>query len=132
MWASQMNPDLNAAEIELTQSLSKSSLPIHIIAFENLIPVGSAALKLQELDDVYPECQYWLGSVFVDKHFRGGKIASALTMHVVELANSMSLPHLYLQTSKLNGGLYAQLGWKPLEKFSYKGEKTLLMLKSLT
>jgi hypothetical protein len=49
-------------------------------------------------------------------------------MQIVSLAKNMGLPHLYLQTSNLSGGLYASLGWQPVERFFYHNEETLLML----
>ncbi|MFK7864536.1 MAG: GNAT family N-acetyltransferase [Pseudohongiellaceae bacterium] len=131
-WASHLGPDLKKAEQELRRSLSKSELPIHLLAFENDVPAGTAALKLQELDEQYPQYHYWLGSVFVATEFRGSKIASQLTNQVIHLAKSMALPHLYLQTSNLTGGLYAKLGWEPVEQFSHDGEENLLMLKTLS
>lgn len=131
VWADRMGSDLSVAEAQLRQSLNKTQLPIHLLAFQNGIPVATAALKFQELDQLYPDYQYWLGSVFVAKRYRNSRIASDISMKIVELARSRGLPHLYLQTINLNGGLYSGLGWKPVEKFSYKDEETLLMLKTL-
>jgi GNAT superfamily N-acetyltransferase len=97
----------------------------------NGIYVGSAALKLQELGDVYPSNKYWLGSVFVMEQYRGSRIASAMTMKIVKIARERNLPHLYLQTINLSGGLYSELGWQVIEQFNYKDEDTLLMMKAL-
>lgn len=130
VWSDRLGPDLGAVEAQLAQSLSKTTLPIHLLAYLNEVPVGTAALKHQEMETLYPDCYYWLGSVFVDPHYRGSKVASDLTMQIVSLAKSHDLPHLYLQTADLSGGLYASLGWKPVERFSYNGEETLLMLNS--
>ena len=73
-----------------------------------------------------------LGSVFVDEQHRGNSIASKLSKRIVELAKEKGLPHLYLQTIDLRGGLYAKLGWEPIREFNYKEEQTLLMLKKLS
>jgi GNAT superfamily N-acetyltransferase len=130
VWSDRLGSDLDGAEQQLAQSLSKTELPIHLLAYFDDVPVGTAALKHQEMETLYPDCYYWLGSVFVDPRYRGSKVASDLTMQIVSLAKSRALPHLYLQTADLSGGLYASLGWKPVERFSYNGEETLLMLNS--
>lgn len=128
VWSDRLGSDLDRVEQQLAQSLSKTELPVHLLAYLDDIPVGTAAIKYQEMEALYPNCYYWLGSVFVDSHYRGLKVASELTMQIVRLAKGRGLPHLYLQTANLSGGLYASLGWKPVERFFYNGEETLLML----
>jgi GNAT superfamily N-acetyltransferase len=120
--------DLDRIEQQLARTLSKTELPVHLLAYLGEEPVGVAALKYQEMGTRYPDCYYWLGSVFVDPRYRGSKVASELTMQIVSLAKNMGLPHLYLQTSNLSGGLYASLGWQPVERFFYNNEEILLML----
>jgi len=72
-----------------------------------------------------------LGSVFVEANSRGEKIASRLSQRVVEMAKLLQLPHLYLQTIDLEGGLYADLGWEAIGEFTHRDERALLMLKRL-
>lgn len=131
VWGDRMGPDRDKNIHQLASSLSSGDLPIHVLAVLNGIYVGSAALKLQELGDVYPSNKYWLGSVFVMEQYRGSRIASAMTMKIVKIARERNLPHLYLQTINLNGGLYSELGWQVIEQFNYKDEDTLLMMKTL-
>jgi GNAT superfamily N-acetyltransferase len=128
VWANRMGPNLADFERQLLASMSKDDLPILLIAFEADTPVGTAALKLHELEDLYPHCQYWLGSVFVVEQFRGKGLAAQLSREIVRLAKLRGFPHLYLQTSAIEGGLYAKLGWEPLQRFVTKNEETLLML----
>lgn len=130
-WADRMAADPAESENRLRDSLSKKSLPIHIIAMLEDTPVGTAALKLQELGDLYGTRQNWLGNVFVDDRHRGQRFASQLAQHVIELARQHEMPHLHLQTADLSGGLYARLGWQPVEQFEYRGQPTLLMLRQL-
>jgi len=132
VWGDRMGPDMDKLVQVLASSLSKTELPIHILATSDGNPIGTAALKLHEQADLFPDFQYWLGSVFVASPNRGGGVASALTMQVVELALQMKLPHLYLQTADLSGGLYAQLGWEPIRVFEHKQQQALLMLKKLS
>lgn len=131
IWADRMGPDIDALERQLLASLNKEQLPIHILAMKEDRPIGTAVLKLQELAELFPDKQFWLGSVFVDVPHRGEKIASALTRQIIQLAQARGLPHLYLQTVNLTGGLYSRLGWEPVERFQYRGVETLLMCKTL-
>lgn len=131
IWADRMGSDLEAARQQLHNALGTEELPIHLLARIDGEAVGTATLKLQELGDLYPDCQYWLGSVFVTEAHRGKQIAARLVEQIIALARARGLPHLYLQTVNLTGGLYAKLGWQPVEEFDYRGARTLLMRKIL-
>lgn len=131
VWADRMGTDTPRLEQQLRQSLGREALPVHLLATDAGRPVGTAALKRQELADLYPDRQYWLGSVYVAPEYRRGSIASQLAERVAGLARERELPHLYLQTVNLSGGLYARLGWRPVERFDYRGATTLLMLREL-
>ena len=130
-WGPRMGTDVKSLEFQLRDSLSKTELPIHVLATINGEAVGTAALKMQEVAELFPDYQYWLGSVFVAEKHRGSHIASELSLKIVELAKQKGLPQLYLQTQDLTGGLYARLGWEPVQEFNYKDEQTLLMMKKL-
>jgi GNAT superfamily N-acetyltransferase len=131
VWADRMGSDLELARDQLLSSLSRTELPIHILATHDGIPVGTAALKQHELAEVFPDYHYWLGSVFVEEGVRDGRIATQMSLHIVEMANRLHLPHLYLQTIRLNGGLYSKLGWEPVAEFTHMREHALLMLRKL-
>lgn len=131
IWADRMGGDRQAAVEQLRASLSKTELPLHIIASLDGVPVGSAALKLHEEIHLFPDKKNWLGSVFVAEEFRGEKFASLISLQIVEMARQRNLPHLYLQTVNLQGGLYRKLGWQAVEEFDSKFEKALLMFKTL-
>lgn len=131
IWGDVMGPDVASNVAQMRSTLSKTELPISILATIDGVPVGSAALKTHELYTLYPDKKYWLGSVFVDEKSRGEGIASKLTMRLVEIAQQRGLPHLYLQTLNLQGGLYAKLGWLPQQQISHMGEEILVMKKTL-
>lgn len=131
VWSDRMGSDLELARDQLRSSLSKTELPIHLLATLDGIPVGTVALKQHELADVFPDYHYWLGSVFVEQGVRGTQIATQMSLHIVELARRLNLPHLYLQTISLTGGLYAKLGWEPVMEFTHNEEHALLMLRTL-
>ncbi len=131
VWSDRMGPDLDSLERQLTESLSAEDYPVHVIALQDEQPVATAALKLHELEDLFPQNLYWLGSVFVTEQQRGARLGSRITEQIIQLARERQLPHLYLQTQNLSGGLYRQLGWEPLQTLTIKGEETLLMIKQL-
>ena len=132
VWADRMGSDFESLEQQLADSLSKTEFPIHIIASIDAVPVAVAALKRQELVELFPDKQYWLGSVYVDENWRGRKLGSQITAHAIELAREKGLPHLYLQTQNLSGGLYTKLGWQAIEQLSVRGDPTLLMVLALS
>ncbi|MDB2356031.1 hypothetical protein N9V89_02245 [Pseudoalteromonas sp.] len=43
----------------------------------------------------------------------------------------MSLIYIHLQTEKLDGGLYKQLGWQPIEQVNNRGVEVLVMSKHI-
>jgi len=102
-----------------------------VIAYLRGHPVATAALKEHELTESYPNYRYWLGSVYVAPAHRGQGIAHRLTAHMIELAKRRQLPQLYLQTEHLSGGLYTDLGWRPLDLGHVEGEAVLVMVNPL-
>lgn len=131
VWADRMGSNFESLEEQLRSSLNEKDFPVHMLATLDDEPVAVAALKLHELEDMFPEKHYWLGSVFVDENWRGEKMGTKITQCIIDLAQRRELPHLYLQTQNLTGGLYAALGWEPLQTLNIKGEDTLLMIKQL-
>ena len=116
----------------LASNLHRDVIPIQLIALENDHPVGSAVLKHHELHEVYPELKNWLGSVFVVEQARCKGVASALCARAIDRALDLRLPSLHLQTERLDGGLYARLGWEPLHRTCHEGLDRLVMRKQLS
>ena len=92
VWADRMGPDIEKSTRQLRESRSKDALPIHLLASVNGKLVGTAALKLKEITELYPDNHYWLGSVFVAELWRGDNIASMMSMGAVALARARNLP----------------------------------------
>ena len=114
----------------MKEVLSLVNPPIYIIALEDEKPIGVVALKPTEMKQ-FPEREYWLGSLFVDRDHRGNGVATLLESEVVKVAKSLSINTLFLQTEALDGGLYARLGWENREVVSYQGIIVLVMEKVL-
>jgi len=117
-------------EEKLTQFLERDQLPLSVIAMEGEKLVGGAQLKFREMS-IYPDKEHWLGAVYVDIAHRGHDIGKKMIAEILALAKRFEVPALYLQTEHLDGGLYARLGWEPLERVIYEGIEVLVMKKPL-
>lgn len=126
-WGKRL-PGLTAERIraKIQGSLNRDRVPLIILAVQGNEVVGAAELKYREMD-IYPEKEHWLGGVFVIPRCRGSGVASLLASRVMEIAKSFGIHVLYLQTEHMTGGLYARLGWKPIENVQYKGTNVLVM-----
>jgi GNAT superfamily N-acetyltransferase len=116
----------------LQSRLNRDRIPLLLLAIEGDRVVGAAELKPHEMLSVYPEKEPWLGGVFVAPESRGKGIASQLAARIAGIARAFGVEQLYLQTTALDGGLYARLGWRPLEQVHYRGEDVLLMVNRLS
>lgn len=107
-------------------SLNRDRIPLIVLAVNGGEIVGAAELKHREMA-IFPEQEHWLGGVLVPPEHRGKSIAASLIGKIVEIAASLGIRVLYLQTQRLDGGLYAGLGWKPYRQVRYKGLDVLVM-----
>lgn len=115
----------------LAGKLNKDRLPLPIIAVDTgRTVIGTAQLKRHEMD-IFPDREFWLGSIYVAPSARGCGLATTLVNKIVELAVEFQVKELWLQTEALNGGLYARLGWKIVEQLEDKGTKVAVMLRDM-
>ncbi len=115
----------------LAAELSRDRLPIVVVAAYDGVVVGTAALKLHELQARFPDLRHWLGGVYVSADARGRGIAGALVRYVEQLAVDRGITVLHLQTERLDGGLYAREGFEPLVQIEDRGLPVLVMAKAL-
>lgn len=120
---------LKQSDIEnsLQRYLQRDEIPFAVVALDNNALVGVAQVKIKELS-LYPQYEYWLGGVFVKPEYRGNAVGFKLIQQALKLANSHNIDEIYLQTLRLNGGLYSKIGWQPVEKFQHDGHSKLLMV----
>lgn len=104
--------------------------PHLIAAFDGGQVVGAVQLKRREMP-AFPQYEHWLGSVFVADSHRGRGLASDLVEQASAQAARMGVSYLYLQTEALDGGLYARLGWKPLQETENRSYRVLVMVRRL-
>lgn len=125
--------DISSLEktIQLLQEyLNRTKLPLIILAIENENILGAVQLKTYE-PTICPEKEHWLGGVYVAAHHRKKKIGEKLVKKAIEIAKAKNVSSLFLQTQKMDGGLYKRLGWIPITRTVKHGEKTLVMKKDL-
>ena len=115
----------------ISQSCNRDQAPLMVLAVEDNRVVGTAALKPHEMLSLFPGKTPWLGSVFVYRNYRKRGIASQLALKIVDIATAIGAKQLFLQTDRLDGGLYARLGWKSIEQVNYRGHDVLVMAKQL-
>ena len=115
---------------KLNDYLNRDSIPLVIMAVEGDDVLGVAHLRYHEVT-IYPDKEHWLGGVYVTNEYRGKGVASALVNHLESLAASLGVIDIHLQTEKLDGGLYKQLGWSPIELVSNRGVEVLVMSKHI-
>ena len=114
----------------LRKYLNKEKVPLILLAVENEELLGAAQIKYHEMS-IYPDKEHWLGGVYVSKNHRGKGIARQLIQELINIAVSLNIKKLYLQTQKLDGGLYRRMGWKPIEQVNYLNLDVLVMEKEI-
>jgi GNAT superfamily N-acetyltransferase len=121
---------LAGTQAALEAYLNRDRIPLIVLAVDGDEVVGAAQLKFREMD-IYPDKEHWLGGVFVAPGQRGQGVATRTVNRAVDIARSLGIGTLHLQTGKLDGGLYARLGWHAFEQVSYKGLEVLVMERRL-
>ena len=116
--------------LELRKYLHREEIPLVVLAVEADELLAVAQLKYREMD-IFPGREHWIGGVFVSPAYRGNGIGSCIAENLSKIAASLGVVTLHLQTEKLDGGLYARLGWERSEQVSYKGVEVLVMERQL-
>ena len=118
------SPEICAAW--LAPQVNREHVPLYLVAVSGDAVIGTAALKLREMPE-FPEREHWLGAVFVPEDQRGRGVAAALARFAIAEAKRIGVRELFLQTDRLDGGLYAQAGFAPVERVHSDGHEVLVM-----
>ena len=110
--------------------LNRDKPPFHILAVLEERVLGVAQFKLREMS-IYPEKEFWLGSLYVAPEFRGCGVGSALAQRIATIAKDFGVEEIYLQTEALDGGLYQNLGWHIIEETEYNNVRVAVMVRQL-
>ena len=103
----EKTPDLRIKKLQA--HTNRDQLPIAWVAHENGRLLGTAALRVHDLEgreDLSP----WLGGVFVGPQFRRRGVGNALCATVEDAARSRGIETLYLFTLDKQAW-YLRLGW---------------------
>lgn len=104
-------------------------IPVCLLALEAGKPVGTAALRVRDMD-TRPEMNPWLGSVYVVPERRRQGVGSALVAAVETEARRLGVRQLYLFTPDREK-FYAWLGWKISERTIFRDQAVAIMTKRL-
>ena len=129
-WGAILGEETPAARIEkLKTHLNRDALPIAWVAHANGQVLGTAALRIHDLED-RKDLTPWLGGVLVGRQFRRQGIGEALCAAVEEQARSRGIETLYLFTLDLQAW-YSRQGWKPLASCVWHERPGMIMHKHL-
>lgn len=110
--------------------LNKDRIPLMLLATDANEALGVVQLKFHEMS-IYPEKTHWLGGVYVAKEHRGRGIARQIILELILIAEKLNVKILHLQTEDLTGGLYREMGWRPIEQVNYHDVEVLVMERKL-
>lgn len=113
----------------LHENLNRDKIPLTVIAFEDDLPVGTASLDVNDLDD-QDGLSPWLASVVVEPDRRGKGLGTALIRRIEDEAKRLGVKTLYLWTEDADT-LYVRLGWKRRETRPYRDVTIVVMEKNL-
>ena len=114
----------------LRSKLNRGRAPIPIIALAGGKLIGAAQLKIREMD-IYPDREFWFGALYVDSTARRQGVGELLAKRIESISKQLGIAELFLQTERLDGGLYAKIGWRLIEHIHYDGAQVAVMCKQL-
>ena len=129
-WGHITKASVETTSAKMREALNRDKIPLFVLAVEDDEIVGVAELKYREMT-IYPDKEHWIGGVFVPPAHRGKGIASRVANRIAEIARSLGVKTLHVQTERLDGGLYSRLGWAPFEQVNYRGLDVLVMERHL-
>jgi GNAT superfamily N-acetyltransferase len=112
---------------QLDKYLNDDRIPFMLVATERKNVIAVAQLKFREMEKLFPEREHWLGGVFVAPEYRGRGLGSKIAEEIAIRAPTYGVSTLHLQTEQLDGGIYARLGWRPVEQAETRGIPVLVM-----
>jgi GNAT superfamily N-acetyltransferase len=109
-WDSILGEETPEARIKkLKAHMNRDKLPIAWVAYANGQLLGTAALRVHDLEG-HEDLTPWLGGVFVGSQFRRRGLGAALCATVEDAARLRGIETLYLFTLDKQAW-YSRLGW---------------------
>jgi N-acetylglutamate synthase-like GNAT family acetyltransferase len=104
-------------------------LPRTFVLIQGKTPIGTASIVERDLD-IRPELAPWLASLVVDRAARGRGHSRTLVKFIEDFARDNRVETLWLFTWSAEG-LYANLGWRAVERLERNGREIVVMNKNL-
>ena len=104
---------------------NRDRIPMTLVALDGNRVLGSASLIEHDMEtrmDLTP----WLAGVFVSETDRRRGIGAQLVRRIMEEAGRLKVELLYLYTVH-SEKFYAALGWKLMERTTYREQKIVIM-----
>ena len=109
--------------------INVNKLPLCMVAFQNNEPCGTVSIKISDMD-IREYLSPWLASLYVSKTHRSSGIGTYLVKSIQDVCRQLNNHEMFLYTP--NAELfYSRLGWKQLEKVSYRNTDVTILRREL-
>jgi GNAT superfamily N-acetyltransferase len=105
-------------------------LPRTFVLLQGETPMGMVSIVEHDLES-RPDLAPWLASLVVDRAARGRGHSRTLVQFIEDFARHNGVDTLWLFTWSAEG-LYAKLGWHPVERLQHNGHDIVVMSKDLS
>lgn len=133
-WAAYYGPDgPGDAQKDLRASCNRDVLPIALVAVQDGVFCGTAALKAESVS-THKHLTPWLAALFVLPEFRRRGIGEQLIAAIEQKARQLGFNRLYVGTGQGRGTPESSLrsrGWEFIEKVSYFISEVSIFKKAL-
>ena len=117
-------------EQRFLEHANTDKMPLTFVALYENKPVGMCSLR--ENDGIRPDLMPWLGSLTVKPEFQGQGIGKQLIEVTRQCAITMGFDKLYLFAFDLTvPDYYQSVGWKTIDRDTFKGHPVTVMENSL-
>jgi GNAT superfamily N-acetyltransferase len=128
-WA-RLGKTLGEIERLFTPVPRRTWLPRTFVLMDGEVPVGTASITEHDLE-TRPQWTPWLTALAVDRAARGRGHSCALVRFIETFAAQNGVETLWLYTWSAEG-LYAQLGWRAVERLDHHSREVVVMNKRLS
>ena len=129
-WGGITGSTLDAFLGGLQNRAGSTCVPFTLVAFEGIVPVGTASVVEQDMD-THPHLTPWLACVYVSADSRQKGIGSRLCEAAFSRTGELGIDRLYLFTPD-RMRFYTRLGWSSMQQVSYRGEQVSIMAKRVS
>ena len=131
-WGWFLPPESSAETIadKFRTHLNRDALPIALVALDDDELLGTASLRVHDMD-VFTDSSPWLGGVYVAPAHRRKGVGRRLVSAVERKAHDLGYPSIHLFTFD-QAPFYLTLQWKIFAQVEYRGHPVIVMQKPLS